>query len=196
MGGTRSVSQESVRVRVKLSRRAVARASRPHPRPPRMGTRVGGTARLQSAAPTTHTRSVSRRRRADNPDRGDEGARRRQEGKKGLLDSRLREPLRPHSGSGASGNRAPGRASHSAPAPQAPHHPDRVVLPPRWVVPGTAALISSNLPAPRPPSGYRVLARRRPPTPASALRPGPTELRSGRSPTCSPRPLEHRDIKY
>lgn len=162
-------------------------------------TRVGGTARLQSAAPTTHTRSVSRSRRADNPDRGDEGARRRQEGKKGLLDSRLR------AGASPSALRVRGlRQAGHLDAHRAPH------LHPRLPITPTA---SSSRPGgwspEQPPSSaptYQLLGHRRdtesspaaaaPPTPASALRPGPTELRSGRSPTCSPRPLEHRDIKY
>lgn len=185
MGGTRSVSQESVRVRVKLSRRAVARASRPHPRPPRMGTRVGGTARLQSAAPTTHTRSVSRRRRADNPDRGDEGARRRQEGKKGLLDSRLREPLRPHSGSGASGKQGtwtrialrtctPGSPSPRPRRPPAPVGGPRNSRPHQLQLTSSSATVGIQSPRPPPPPDPRLSPEARPHR--AALRPLPHVL--------------------
>lgn len=165
-----SVSREGVRALEKLSRKRVARESRPRPPPPRAVTRVGVTSRLQSAAPITHTRSVSRSRRADNPAREGEGARRRRKGRKGLLDSRRRAGAPPP----ALGVRSLRHAGHmertlrSAPAPWAPHRPDGVALRPRRVVLGPAASSGSNLPAPPPPPGHRVLARRRPPTPSSA----------------------------
>lgn len=191
---------ESVCARGKLSRRGVSRASRPRFPPPRMVTRVGDTARLRSAAPAKHKRFVSK-----NPAEKDEGARRRRK-RKGLLDSRRRAGTPLHALS--VGSLAPHESWSTR---RTLHlHPRITITPtappsgPRQVVPRSAAPCGPNLPAPRRPSGCRVLAPLPPPgpsAPASAppqplCQAGPSALHSGRSPTCSPRPVEHRDIKY
>lgn len=166
------VSPEGVRAPGKLSRRGVAGASRPHPPPPRMVTRVGGTA-LQSAF-QQRTRDLSAGAGGQTTQtREDEGAHRRRKGKKGLLDSRRRAGAPPPAlGFGSlrpTGHQV--RASHSVPAPQA-HHPDGVALgapaggpqasrPHRSQLTSSSATVRMQSPRPLPPPDPRLCPRGR-----------------------------------
>lgn len=179
--------------KVKPQRGASGAASSPPP-PQRTVTRVGGTTRPQTMAPAAHTRPVSRSPQADNPGGGGRGGAQATAGKGPASpqaagrspSARARRPQPPASGT-------PGaRVAHRTCTLDSPA-PDGAAL--GGLAGGSRASRPGgpNSPGPRRQSACTVLARRRPPAPEPS---STAPLRCGRSPTCLPRPEEHRDIKY
>ncbi|XP_012373308.1 vegetative cell wall protein gp1-like [Octodon degus] len=121
------------------------------------------------------------------PDLSAAAARRRSRarGRPGLHDRPAGDssPHTPGTLSAAPGH--PNRPSHPTPAPRPPHDRDGASSGPGQ---GWALQLTSSL---------ETVWSRRPPTPASPRGPARSAAqRSDRLPTCSPRPEEHRDIKY